>query len=246
MGAVNQFKGVGTPLHCWGMKPHVRVAALALSTMLAGGALVGCSAAGDGLEEPAMTTVAAADEGASTQSSSAQPSSKEKPEPEKKCASLAKDPREQYPTGNERLGRMPAVVGSGDLHVNFWIGGVENNYDPCAELSWITFAGGRGYEDGPAGTGASITDGLALYINGEPVGEMREFDRIENIQRLSPSSAEFSWGEVRNGTAAGVTHRFTVTLKNDGGKLVVEGPDAQAFYDQWDRDTGQYLLGHDG
>ena len=87
---------------------------------------------------------------------------------------------------------MPNVDGT---DFNYWIEDVDNNYDPCAALSWIVFRGSLGDERGPAGTGASITDGVAFYVNGAPDGEMRTFTNVEGISKTSDDTVTLSWGE---------------------------------------------------
>ena len=111
-----------------------------------------------------------------TTEATADESTEEKPKPEK-CASLPKDPREQYPN-HEAPGRMPARDWDDN---NFWIGDIENHYDPCAPISWIIFRGGLGDAERPAHTGASMTDGIAFYVHGEPVDDMTLFLSLIHI-----------------------------------------------------------------
>lgn len=224
------------------MKSHLRVAALALSTVLAGGVLTGCSSSGESLNESAMTTVAAADEGASTQSSSAQPSSEEKPAPDKKCSSLPKDPREQYPD-HESPGRMPARDWEDN---NFWINDIENHYDPCAPISWIIFRGGLGDAERPAQTGASMTDGIAFYVHGEPVDDMTLFTRIESVTTNPDGAVEFIWGERTRSTAEGITAHFTATIEPRDGSMVPVSGNGSEFSARWNDPKAKFLLGHDG
>ena len=54
--------------------------------------------------------------------------------PDGTCADLPKDPRTQYETGTAP-GRMPSADGS---DYNFWIDNIDNHYDPCAPLSWLS------------------------------------------------------------------------------------------------------------
>ena len=96
------------------------------------------------------------------------------------CASLPSDPRQQYATGTAP-GRMPADDGSDN---NYWIEDIDNQYDPCATLSWITFKGSLGDANKPQGTAASVADGLALYVNGQPASEVKLFGQIDQITPL--------------------------------------------------------------
>lgn len=224
-----------------------------IAVALASG-LTACSDAADNaggeLDQPLMSTIAADDGTAeSTEPSSATSEPAEASESseasaaadDEDCASLPNDPRELYPSGEGELGKMESKLGGGNY---FWITGIDNNYDPCAPISWISFTGARGDQSGPAMTGASLTDGLALYLGGKPAGEMGSIDRIESIKRISPTELELSWGELRNGTAAGVTDHFTVTLRNQNGRLEVDGADRSAFYDEWSSDNARFKLGH--
>ncbi|UIZ92592.1 hypothetical protein JZY91_01965 [Corynebacterium sp. CNCTC7651] len=165
------------------------------------------------------------------------PSTKPAPEPE--CASLPKDPLQQYPSGTAP-GRMPNVDGT---DYNYWIADIENHYDPCAPVSWIIFRGSLGDERGPAGTGASITDGIAFYINGKPDGEMRTFTSIENVALAGPNTVIMTWGERTGATAEGITAHYSVTLEADPGGIQAIGGELLEFTDRWYSPYGMYMLG---
>lgn len=167
------------------------------------------------------------------------PSSSESPTPEPECAALSKDPRQQYPTGTAP-GRMPNVDGT---DYNYWIADIENHYDPCAPVSWIIFRGSLGDERGPAGTGASITDGIAFYINGKPDGEMRTFTSIENVALAGPDTVVMTWGERTGATAEGITAHYSATLEADPGGIQAIGGDMLEFTDRWYSAYGMYMLG---
>lgn len=166
-------------------------------------------------------------------------SSSESPTPKPECAALPKDPREQYPTGTAP-GRMPNVDGT---DYNFWIVDIENHYDPCAPVSWIIFRGSLGDERGPAGTGASITDGIAFYIDGKPDGEMRTFTRVENVELTGPNTVAMTWGERTGATAEGITAHYSATLEADPGGIQAIGGDMLEFTDRWYSAYGMYMLG---
>lgn len=235
------------------MRPR-RVSVLAGLTAVAA-LTAGCSSSGN-LEEPqpALSTVAApsaedsTNEDAVTETVTKEaPAEKktksEKPkEKEKKCASLPKDPREQYPDGSQP-GRMPAEDWE---DYNFWIGqaGVENHYDPCAPVSWIIFRGGLGSTGGPAHTGASMTNGIAFYVNGEPVDEMTLFTSVENVEENSDGTVEFTWGERTRSTAEGITAYFTVILAPRDGAMVPVSGNGGEFSERWNEPRNKFLLGH--
>lgn len=212
----------------------------------AGLALASCSTGGTDTAAPAPFTSAPAPSTSVVTTTSVEtttaeetPSSSESPAPEAECAALPKDPREQYPTGTAP-GRMPNVDGT---DYNYWIADIENHYDPCAPVSWIIFRGSLGDERGPAGTGASITDGIAFYINGKPDGEMRTFTSIENVALASPDTVVMTWGERTGATAEGITAHYSVTLEADPGGIQAIGGEMLEFTDRWYSPYGMYMLG---
>jgi len=160
------------------------------------------------------------------------------PAPEgENCASLPTDPRQQYATGTAP-GRMPAADSQSDM--NYWIEDIDNQYDPCAPISWITFRGSLGDGDRPAGTGASISDGLALYVNGQPAGDMRLFTEVESIELLNDGQLRLSWGERGEATAAGITDHYTVDLTAQGDAVQPVAGDVEQFNRFWNQSG--YLL----
>lgn len=154
------------------------------------------------------------------------------------CAQLPNDPREAYPS-NSTPGRMPADDGSDS---NYWIEDIDNAYDPCKRLSWIIFRGSLGDKERPAGTGASITDGVAFYVDGKPVKEMKAFGRIDSITPLKDDGAIFAWSARGNYTAEGFVNHYSAEIRViDGGIAAVSG-DIEKFHDRWSSSTS-YLLG---
>ena len=133
---------------------------------------------------------------------------------------------------------MPAADSQSDM--NYWIENIENHYDPCAPISWITFRGSLGDGDRPAGTGASISDGLALYINGQPAGDMRLFTEVESIELLNDGQLRLSWGERGEATAAGITDHYTVDLTAQGDAVQPVAGDVEQFNRFWNQSG--YLL----
>lgn len=154
------------------------------------------------------------------------------------CAQLPTDPREAYPSGSAP-GRMPADDGS---DYNYWIEDIDNAYDPCAPLSWIVFRGSLGDEHDRAGTAASVADGLALYINGEPAGEMKLFGRIDDITPLDGGGAAIEWSERGQYTADGYVNHYSAELRATGGAITAVAGDAAKFHESWDYPIS-YLLG---
>lgn len=154
------------------------------------------------------------------------------------CDTPPNDPREAYPAGSAP-GRMPADDGS---DFNYWIEDIDNAYDPCAPLSWIVFRGSLGDEHRPAGTGASIADGLALYVNGAPAQDMAAVDKIESVTLTPDGGVDLAWGERTGATAEGITAHYTVHLRNDGGAVVPVSGNIDEFNRWWNYPV-HYLLG---
>ena len=154
------------------------------------------------------------------------------------CTKLPNDPRKVYASGTAP-GRMPADDGS---DFNFWIGDIENSYDPCATISWLIFRGSMGDVEGPAGTGASIADGLALYVNGAPAKDMSAFDRVESVTPVSDNQVDFTWGERSRSTAEGITAHHTVRLQAQGDTIAPISGEVEEFNKMW-VDLPSYQLG---
>lgn len=154
------------------------------------------------------------------------------------CVQLPNDPREAYPS-NSTPGRMPADDGS---DFNYWIEDIDNHYDPCQRLSSIIFRGSLGDKDRPAGTGASITDGVAFYVDGKPIKEMKAFGRIDNIEPLGDGAAVFEWSERGNYTAEGFVNHYSAELRATDGGIAAASGDVEKFHESWDSSIS-YLLG---
>lgn len=229
------------------MKTHRAPAIAVLATVAAFAA--GCSPS-ENLDEPAMSTVAAPPqedtaEEVVTEVVTKEAPAEEKPKrdaPKKKesCASLPKDPQDQYPHGGAP-GRMPAQDWD---DYNFWIGDIENHYDPCAPVSWIIFRGGLGDADHPAQTGASMTNGIAFYVNGEPVDEMTLFTSVEDVSVNSDGTVDFTWGERTRSTAEGITAHYSVTLEPRSNTMDPVSGETELFSERWGEPRNKFLLGH--
>lgn len=154
------------------------------------------------------------------------------------CASLPKDPRDQYADGTAP-GRMPAVD-NGDF--NYWIADIENHYDPCAEVSWILFRGETGWPDGPAMTAGARTDGIAFYVNGKPDGEMRLIPNVESVD-VDGDTVEFHWGERTGYTYEAKFISYSATLSAEGGSISAISGDTEKFNRLWEPLENQYMLG---
>ena len=154
------------------------------------------------------------------------------------CAHLPSDPRQQYATGTAP-GRMPADDGS---DYNYWIEDIDNQYDPCAPLSWITFKGSLGDENGPQGLAGSVADGLALYVNGEPVSEAKLFGQIDQITPLENGGATVAWSERGRFTADGFVNHYSADIRPANGGIEAISGDTEKFYEHWHYPVG-YLLG---
>ncbi len=138
---------------------------------------------------------------------------------------------------------MPAV-GDAAGEDSYWIEDIENSYDPCAHFSWIVFRGSLGRADAPAGTGASITDGIAFYIDGTPVKGMKTFTAVEDVSKNSDDSVNFAWGERGETTAAGVMDHYTATLRIENGTVTAVAGDVDRFNEMWNSPRSEYALGH--
>ena len=123
-------------------------------------------------------------------------------------------------------GRLPSD--SGD-DVNFWIADIDNSYDPCAPISWITFNGEVGDKNGPNNNAASVGHALALYVHGEPVNEVTMFDSVDKVSRVSDDAVDFTWGERSITTSAGITAHHTVRLQVDGDSVEPVSGDIDLF-----------------
>lgn len=154
------------------------------------------------------------------------------------CAHLPSDPRQQYATGTAP-GRMPADDGS---DYNYWIEDIDNQYDPCAPLSWITFKGSLGDENGPQGLAGSVADGLPLYVNGEPVSEAKLFGQIDQITPLENGGATVAWSERGRFTADGFVNHYSADIRPANGGIEAISGDTEKFYEHWHYPVG-YLLG---
>lgn len=229
------------------MKPHRAPAIAALAAVAAFAA--GCSPS-ESLDEPAMSTVAAPTQEDTAEEVVTEVVTKEAPAEEKprkdapkkkeSCASLPKDPRDQYPHGGAP-GRMPAQDWD---DYNFWIGDIDNHYDPCAPISWIIFRGGLGDANHAAQTGASMTNGIAFYVNGEPVDEMTLFTSVEDVSVNSDGTVDFTWGERTRSTAEGITAHYSVTLEPGSSTMTPVGGDTSEFNENWNEPRNKFLLGH--
>ena len=189
-------------------------------------------------QAPAETEASGGDDAASTAAPSPSDSTDEADETttqqqekgkDRECAELPNDPRKVYASGTAP-GRMPADDGS---DFNFWIGDIENAYDPCATISWIIFRGSLGDVEGPAGTGASMVDGLALYVNGAPAKDMSVFEKVENVTSVSDDQVDFTWGERSRSTAEGITAHHTVRLQAQGDTIEPISGEVEEFNKMW-------------
>ncbi|OFT55609.1 hypothetical protein HMPREF3151_11225 [Corynebacterium sp. HMSC05H05] len=221
-------------------------AALAIASCSAAEDTTADTAAETGGEAPTVTAsiggAGAETEKTVTEAAAQQPASEAAPPPAVapeggNCASLPTDPRQRYATGTAP-GRMPANNGSDN---NYWIEDIDNQYDPCAELSWITFKGSLGNADRPQGTAASIADGLALYLNGEPASEVKLFGRIDQVTPLDNGGATIEWSERGQYTADGFTNHYSADIRATQGGVEAFAGDTEKFNDSWNYPVG-YLL----
>ena len=228
------------------LRLHRSTAALLLATCLPL-ALSACSSQEDSSsseqpvfssQAPAETEASGEDDAASAAAPSPAESTDEADETttqqqekgkDRECTELPNDPRKVYASGTAP-GRMPADEGS---DFNYWIADIDNSYDPCATISWIIFRGSLGDMEGPAGTGASIADGLALYVNGAPAKDMSVFDKVESVTPVSDNQVDFTWGERSRSTAEGITAHHTVRLQAQGDTIEPVSGEVEEFNKMW-------------
>ncbi|QQU78620.1 hypothetical protein I6I73_07385 [Corynebacterium striatum] len=83
---------------------------------------------------------------------------------EEECADGGSDLQTRFANGAK------GVLNTNQDGFKFHYTVIDGAYDPCAELSYAVLGGALGGENGPAGTGASIADGILIWSEGELVG----------------------------------------------------------------------------
>lgn len=109
----------------------------------------------------------------------------------------------------------------------------EDGYEACMPLSFLVIDGMIGDDDGPAGTGASISEFVVLFSTGDTVSNPIPIlmSSVEKVERTSPQSLKVTYGHRGGATAEGITERYDVTYTIVDGQ--VEVARAQVPDDVW-------------
>ena len=99
---------------------------------------------------------------------------------------------------------------------------VENQFDACQPLSWITLDGANGSLSQVAGTGASTAQAVVFFLGDQLVTEPMpvEVHTVESVTRTAPDAVTVQVGEATGSTAEGVTAHYTIEYAVEGGRLV--------------------------
>ncbi len=110
--------------------------------------------------------------------------------------------------------------------MSLYVDNTEDNFDPCAKLSWVELGGSLGTPgNGPAHTGASMVEALVLFHDGEMIAAPAPVvsESIESVQRISDRALSVELGHRTGSTAAGITETESVVFEWDGSALRVTG-----------------------
>ncbi len=120
-------------------------------------------------------------------------------------------------------------TGMSNVWFNFEV--VDNHFDPCLPLSWITLSGANGDHLQPEGNRASAAASVIFFHYDTPVTTPPpvQFHQIRAAERLSADSISITYGHAGGATAHGMTETFTVTHTWSGTGPVTAGPDAAAY-----------------
>lgn len=119
------------------------------------------------------------------------------------------------------LGRIPTT--SEDTAFHFSV--EENMFDACQDLSWVVIDGMNGSLSEPAGTGASHNQAVVLFRGKDLVTDPlpMTMSRVQDVTRTASGAITLSYGDAREGAAAGVTHTYDVGYHvGEDGSVEVE------------------------
>lgn len=119
------------------------------------------------------------------------------------------------------LGRIPTT--SEDTAFHFSV--EENMFDACQDLSRVVIDGMNGSLSEPAGTGASHNQAVVLFRGKEVVTDPlpMTMSRVQDVTRTASDAITVSYGDAREGAAAGVTHTYDVGYHvGEDGSVEVE------------------------
>lgn len=91
---------------------------------------------------------------------------------------------------------------------------VDDHFDPCAELSWVTFVGSNNQ-------GSAVLTALVLFHYGQALPDQKpfEFDEI-TAERLSDGEVLVTYGHAGAESWKGPSARYPVSYTVQGGELV--------------------------
>lgn len=129
---------------------------------------------------------------------------------------------------DERSFTVTDYSGTNQSGFAWWANGVAlDGYDACLPLSFLALDGMMGDDDGPAGTGASISELLVLFQDGETVSNPIPilFSSVEEVKRNSPESITVTYGHRGGSTAEGVNEFYDVNYTLTDGEIEVARAD---------------------
>lgn len=151
----------------------------------------------------------------------------ESPDPTTTPPETCDVPYEESDFGAVTSGRSFTVTdytGANQSGFAWWAEGVAlDGYDACEPLSYLALDGMVGDNNGPTGTGASISELLVLFADGETVSNPIPilFAAVEDVQRNSPESITVTYGHRGGATAEGVNEFYDVTYTLTDGQVEV-------------------------
>ena len=103
----------------------------------------------------------------------------------------------------------------------FFIEDIDNQFDPCAELSWALLGGGLGDIQGPAGTGSSIAQSIVFFHEDQMITDPAPgvLGDVMGIERVSDSEVLVTIGIPGATTAKGIVGTRDVPVSWTDGQL---------------------------
>ena len=143
---------------------------------------------------------------------------------EEECADGGSDLQKRFANGAK------GVLNTDKDNFKFHYTVSDGTYDPCAELSYAVLDGAFGDESGPAGTGASIADGILIWSEGELVGGHGiTASSVEEASVVGDDEIELTVGNRGRTTAEGITETARVRLEVEDDQLVPVGGDIEQY-----------------
>lgn len=174
----------------------------------------GTAAAGTETAAPAATNspeaTAAAPTAVETSAEGVDPGTTPQPELSETCANTGTELINTAFGPHTALNRIP-VAGDPGTFYSFTIS--DNQFNPCADLSWIVLDGSLGNADGAGGTGASIGETVVFFHGNQLITDPLPFmmRSVESVQRLDSGGIRILHGHLGGATAEGVTETFPTT-----------------------------------